>query len=66
MPIVSGGLDDQPFRRLRRMTVALNTYNALKGYAESELTMAEYIKQNPQLWQIRELVEKVIKDGSTK
>ena len=43
----AGGLLDQPAGLIRRMSIAENVYNVLRGMAESD-NWAEYFQKNPQ------------------
>lgn len=61
---MAGGLLDQPFGRMRRMIIAKNVWDALKAYSETPLSMADYIQHNPELWSIKDMVDKVIRDES--
>ena len=46
------------------MIIAKNVWDALKAYSETPLSMADYIQHNPELWSIKDMVDKVIRDES--
>jgi hypothetical protein len=56
----SGGLLDQPFGLLDRMSASLNAYNALVSeQSRGDLTLTEWSKRNPGAWRILARVEKL-------
>ncbi len=54
---VTGGILDQPAGLVERMTIALNTYEAMKAWSARDVTKdAEFVKNYPDTWRIVQAV----------
>jgi len=60
-----GGLRNQIAGELSRMAVALNVYRAVKGW-KSSAVWAQWAKDNPQSWEMVQMVLELRKDGRDK
>lgn len=50
---VAGGMADQPYSLMRRMSAALNVYQAIKAFRASR-SWVDFQRQNPDEWRIVE------------
>lgn len=54
----SGGLREQRFDEVNRMTVALTTYEALEMYSKVKPSqLAEFMRKSPRTWKIIEILQ---------
>jgi len=63
----SGGLMDQPYGLLPKMSAALNVYNAFRSeQGRGNTSLPEWTRRNPAAWRTFARVEKMRRDnGST-
>jgi hypothetical protein len=54
----SGGLVDQPVKRLATMTAAMNVYDAFFAYTNKQVSGSEFSKRYPHYWRIIVEVER--------
>ncbi|RUM40209.1 MAG: hypothetical protein DSY80_10625 [Desulfocapsa sp.] len=43
----AGGLDDQPIGLMQKLTICLNTYNAMRSYTLNRQNFAEWVEKYP-------------------
>ncbi len=59
----AGGLDDQPAGLMDKITIALNTYNAMKSFLQNKNNFAEWAERNPSFMDIWLEVKGLRKNG---
>ncbi len=63
LPLVRGGLLDQPFARTQSMLAAKAAYDAIRLHAQSALSDVDFSKQYPDAWGMVTYIENIIFDN---
>ena len=51
LPLVAGGVLDQPYARTQAMLAAKTIYDAFRVYTQSTLSDVEFSRQYPEAWE---------------
>ena len=52
LPLVAGGVLDQPYARTQAMLAAKSTYDAFRHYVQSPLSDVDFSRQYPDVWEL--------------